>query len=118
MKKFRCKLGDHRGETLAEGLVAILVAALAVTILCGYMTTSSRLVDRTEKQGKMWLQEKSYLELKYSIDAEEDMAVGEEQAVLEISVKRKGGSYHVVEKVPITVYRGGHMDSYELRDEE
>ena len=44
------KLRSHSGETFAETLVALLVAALALTMLAGAMAASSTLVSKSREK--------------------------------------------------------------------
>ena len=46
--KIRTKLRSPRGETLGEVLVALLVAALAITMLAGAIGVSTRLVQKSK----------------------------------------------------------------------
>jgi Tfp pilus assembly protein PilV len=47
--KFMNKLHNQSGETLAETLVAALVAALGALLFASMMTTSTRLIGKSEK---------------------------------------------------------------------
>lgn len=48
--KIRTKLRSPRGETLGEVLVALLVAALAITMLAGAIGVSTRLVINSKEK--------------------------------------------------------------------
>ncbi len=44
MKKIRSKLQSRQGETISEVLIALLIAALALTILASMISASSNIV--------------------------------------------------------------------------
>ncbi len=46
-KKIKRLLTDHRGESLAETLVALLIAGLSMAMLAGMITTSVRITDES-----------------------------------------------------------------------
>lgn len=50
MNRLKQKLKSRAGETLAETLVSLLIAALALVMLAGAMTTASSVVERGRKQ--------------------------------------------------------------------
>lgn len=49
MKQVRQKLRSQRGESLGEVLVALLVAALAITILAGAIVTAGRIITQSRE---------------------------------------------------------------------
>lgn len=51
MNKLFAKLNSRTGETIAETLVALLISALALIMLAGAISTTSRIV--TESENKM-----------------------------------------------------------------
>lgn len=50
MQKLKKKLGTCAGETIAETLVALLIAALALTMLAGAMSSSLKMVTKSRKK--------------------------------------------------------------------
>ncbi len=50
--KLKNKLKNHSGETIGEVLVALLISALALMMLAGAITTSSRLVTTSRDRQK------------------------------------------------------------------
>ncbi len=48
MKRLRKKLCSRAGESIAETLVALLVAAIALTMLAGMITATANLVKKSE----------------------------------------------------------------------
>ena len=44
MKQMKHKLRSKRGETIAETLIAVLIAAVALVLLASLITTSSKLI--------------------------------------------------------------------------
>ena len=49
MQKLIHKIRDQSGETLTEALVALLISALALTMLAGGMSTSAGLITKSKK---------------------------------------------------------------------
>ena len=50
MKKLRKKLKSRSGETLTETLVALLIAALALTMLAGAIAASSNVINKSRER--------------------------------------------------------------------
>ena len=50
MKKLFRKVKNRSGETIAETLVALLIAALALTMLAGAITTATGIITRSSKK--------------------------------------------------------------------
>lgn len=50
MKKLKKKLHSRAGESITETLIALLIAALALTMLAGAMMTASGLVTRSKEK--------------------------------------------------------------------
>ena len=50
MKKLGMKLHSRSGETIAETLVALLIAAIALTMLAGMITATANLVKTSENK--------------------------------------------------------------------
>ncbi len=48
MKRLLAKLCSRRGESIAEALIGLLIAALALTLLAGMIGTSSHMVLKSE----------------------------------------------------------------------
>lgn len=50
MEKLKKKLNSQSGESLAETLVSVLIAALALVMLAGAMTAASGIVNRSKEK--------------------------------------------------------------------
>ena len=48
IKNLKKKLGSQNGESLAETLIALLIASLALVMLAGAMTTASSILTRSK----------------------------------------------------------------------
>lgn len=50
MEKIKNKLNSQAGESIAETLVSLLIAALALVMLAGAMTTASGVVNKSREK--------------------------------------------------------------------
>lgn len=50
IKNLKKKLGSQTGESLAETLIALLIASLALVMLAGAMTTASSILTRSREK--------------------------------------------------------------------
>ena len=89
-KQLRRKLKGRSGETFAETLVALLIAALALTMLAGAMAASSGVV--TESRAKL---DRYYAAEEEALNAESsdtDDSVGKEGT---ISIRENSGTLNL-----------------------
>ena len=68
MNRVRKKLHNCTGESIAETLVAVLIIALALTILAGMITTTTRLVKTSEDKLNSYYEANVPLETRSSKD--------------------------------------------------
>lgn len=59
--KLAAKLKNSRGESMAEVLIALLIAALALTMLASVISTSSRIITQTKEKMKLYYEENDKL---------------------------------------------------------
>lgn len=86
MKKFMRKLRSQAGESIAETLIAVLVIAVALTMLASMITATANMVKRSERT----------MDAYYTANAAlETLSSGEGMT---ISIKEEGGSE--LESVP------------------
>ncbi|MCR5097190.1 MAG: hypothetical protein K6A70_10730 [Erysipelotrichaceae bacterium] len=55
MKKMTVKLKSERGESIAETLVALLIAALALLMLASVITSSTRIITNSNNKIKEYI---------------------------------------------------------------
>ena len=98
------KLRSKSGETLAEVLVAILVVAVSASLFLGMVAVAARINRQAVKADARFYKAMSLLEC---FEAEED------------AVEQRSGSLRVEgsvvsEELPVTVFYGDDMISYQL----
>ena len=98
------KLKSRSGETLAEVLVAILVVAVSTSLFLGMVAVSARINRQAVKADARFYRAMSLLEC---FEAEEEAV---EQRSGSLRVEGSG----VSEELPVTVFYGDHMVSYQL----
>lgn len=62
MKNVMKKLHNRKGESLAETLVAVLVIALALTMLAGMITATANMVNKSKSKMNEYYTENARLE--------------------------------------------------------
>ncbi len=62
IKKLRSRLKGKGGETLAEVLVAMLIAALALTMLASVISTASDMIQRSKTTTEAYYSQNNLLE--------------------------------------------------------
>ena len=98
------KLKSRSGETLAEVLVAILVVAVSTSLFLGMVAVSVRINRQAVKADARFYRAMSRLEC---FEAEEEAV---EQRNGSLRVEGSG----VSEELPVTVFYGDDMVSYQL----
>ena len=98
------KLKSRSGETLAEVLVAILVVAVSTSLFLGMVAISARINRQAVKADARFYRAMSLLEC---FEAEEEAV---EQRSGPLRVEGSG----VSEELPVTVFYGDDMVSYQL----
>lgn len=98
------KLKSRSGETLAEVLVAILVVAVSTSLFLGMVAVSARINRQAVKADARFYRAMSLLEC---FEAEEEAV---EQRNGSLRVEGSG----VSEELPVTVFYGDDMVSYQL----
>ena len=98
------KLRSKSGETLAEVLVAILVVAVSASLFLGMVAVSARINRQAVKADARFYKAMSLLEC---FEAEEGAV---EQRSGSLRVEGSG----VAEELPVTVFYGDDMVSYQL----
>ena len=98
------KLRSKSGETLAEVLVAILVVAVSASLFLGMVAVSARINRQAVKADARFYKAMSLLE---RFEAEEGAV---EQRSGSLRVEGSG----VSEELPVTVFYGDDMVSYQL----
>lgn len=98
------KLRSKSGETLAEVLVAILVVAVSASLFLGMVAVAARINRQAVKADARFYKAMSLLEC---FEAEEDAV---EQRSGSLQVEGSG----VSEELPVTVFYGDEMVSYQL----
>lgn len=80
------KLPSQNGETIAETLAALLIAALALVMLAGAITTSSSLVSRSrEKIGDYYSANEIMVEMPASVSGSDVNVTGPRNGELKFS---------------------------------
>ena len=72
MKKLESKLKSSRGESLGETLVALLIAALALTMLASVISSTGRILQKSQSKLEEYYQENDKLAAQEEGDAEEE----------------------------------------------
>ena len=98
------QLKSRSGETLAEVLVAILVVAVSTSLFLGMVAVSARINRQAVKADAWFYRAMSLLEC---FEAEEEAV---EQRSGSLRVEGSG----VSEELPVTVFYGDDMVSYQL----
>lgn len=62
MERIKQKLGDSKGETLAEVLVASLLAGIALLALSSMIMVSHQMIDRSDETVKAFYEEINQIE--------------------------------------------------------
>lgn len=105
MKRIIKKLNSQAGESIAETLLAVLVAALALTMLAGMITAAVNMVKKSEDKMGDYYRESWKLE---------EINVGSDQLSLSINstdnIKIEGiqaypAKNETFQKTPVTAYR-------------
>ena len=72
MKKLRLKLKSSRGETLVETLAALLIAALALTMLASVIGSTGKILQKSQGKLEAYDQENDRLAAQAEEEAEEE----------------------------------------------
>ena len=75
MSAITAKLRGTRGESLTETLVATLIASLALLLLAGAVTTSTRVIDKSRKTIGSYYEEKTAIQNGTTETSETSMTV-------------------------------------------
>ena len=88
MKRIRQKLGNSKGETLPEALVASLLAGIALLALSSMIMVSHQMIDRSNDTIKAFYEEANQIE-KQSIPPKEGIVtiVSSDKTQAQINVK-------------------------------
>ena len=104
MKRLIKKLNSQSGESIAETLFAVLVAAIALTMLAGMITATANMVKKSEDKMDTYYTESRKLEeigagseLSLSITGVDDIKI---EGIPVYSAKN--GTF---QKTPVTAYR-------------
>lgn len=87
MRQIAKKLRSRSGETIAETLVALLVGVLALMVLAGMISATSRIVKKSEAKMDDYYKECATLATFETEDSE-----GIEDGVVEITISESGES--------------------------
>ncbi|MCR5294087.1 MAG: hypothetical protein K6E30_02775 [Lachnospiraceae bacterium] len=91
MRRIKRKLKSSSGESIVEVLVALLISALALTMLAGMVTASQRIITRSEQVLKAYYSSENALEKFDSNGAVRSVAavkVEKTEATGDVSIKR------------------------------
>ena len=72
MKKLGSKLKSSRGEALAETLAALLIAALALTMLAAAISSTGKILQNSQRKLEAYYRENDKLSAQEEGDAEAD----------------------------------------------
>ncbi len=103
MNRVRKKLHNYTGESIAETLVAVLIIALALTILAGMITTTTRLVKTSEDKLNSYYEANLPLETRSSNDGSFGVTI----SVKDLQVASENVAYKkndVFSKKPVVAY--------------
>lgn len=94
-KKMLNKLKSQGGETLAEVLIALLISALALTMLAGIISASGKIVLGSMDKMKTYLQAENQI---VSYDAEDPVSSAEGTITLHIKKNGADATYRLTEQ--------------------
>lgn len=104
MKRLIKKLNSQSGESIAETLFAVLVAAIALTMLAGMITATANMVKTSEDKMDTYYTESRKLEeigagseLSLSITSEDDIKIE--------GIRVYSAQNGTFQKTPVTAYR-------------
>lgn len=100
MKQIRKKLQSRIGESLAETLVAVLVIALALTMLAGMITATANMVTRSKETMNTYYEANTKLE---TLEDSEPMTI-EITGSLTIEVPVKATTNSTFSRTPVIAY--------------
>ena len=89
MKKLFQKLNSCRGESIGEVLVALLISALALVMLAGMISASSRMITKSKTELK------EYYDANAALNSESSSGIDGA-----VSLKTSGGTNTSVKLVP------------------
>lgn len=113
MSRIKKKLRSRVGESLAETLVAVLVIAIALTMLAGMISATASMVMTTREKMKVYYKENIKLEKLESTVGEEgkiNLSIGEAKGTETINITKitvTAVTNNEFEKTPVIAYKAG-----------